>query len=253
MHKKAFAPLLIYVTLIVVLMLCSTVSMARKELWFGSYVDNGQLFQGRYNVTFDGETDRVVSLQLAPYGKPAIDFKIIDHDMKSGFITAEWPGTDKKCNFFRYSPDYYSGNWISGTSVEPMVLKRFNGQDAERQGNWFKASATEIKIIKQAKARLKDENTWNRNDDRICSSKTNYSLFCALYASSVEIDGEYRHLRPAIKAVREAIEQKYPKRYDHVLVDFNNSKNTSLANVFEIFDMAEEKLMQQLQEQNKTN
>ena len=251
MYKKTQSRMLSPATLMLILLLCSTVSMARKELWFGSYVDDdGKLSQGRYHVVFDGDTDRIVSLQLAPYGKQAIDFKIVDHDTKSGFITAEWPGTDKTCNFFRYSPDYYSGNWISGTSVQPMVLKKFNGQDAERQGNWFKASQTEIEIIQQAKKRLKDVQHWNKKDDRVCTSKTAHSLFCALYASSVEVDGEYRHLRPAIKLVREAIEQKYPKQYDHVLVDFNNSENTSLQDVHEVLDVAQTKLKSLMQDNN---
>jgi len=236
--------------LMTLLILYSASSFAREELWFGSYVDNdGRLSQGRYHVGFEGETDQIVSLQLAPYGKKAITFKIIDHDLDSGFITAEWPGTDKKCNFFRYSPTYYSGNWIDGTSVQPMVIKKFNGQDAERQGHWFKASDQEIKILLQAQKLLKNEKLWDKNDDRVCLSTQSYSLFCALYQASIDIDGEYRHLRPAIKAVRDAIEQKHPKKYDHVLVDFNNSKNTSMTDIQEIFKSAQEKLKQQIQQQ----
>ena len=239
---------------IALLIVYSVISMAREELWFGSYVDdNGRLSQGRFHVGFEGETERIVSLQLAPYGKPAVNFKIVDHDLKSGFITAEWPGTDKKCNFFRYSPTYYSGNWIDGTSVQPMVLKKFNGQDAERQGHWFKASETEIKIIQHAQALLKSKDRWNKNDDRICISTHSYSVFCALHQASVEIDGEYRHLRPAIKAVRESIEEKYPKKYDHVLVDFNNSNQTSFSDIQEIFDSAQKKLKQQIQNSETTD
>ncbi len=238
---------MVKVCYVLILSLCSGIGVAKEELWFGSYVDdNGQLLQGRYHVGFEGESEQIVSLQLAPYGKPTTDFKITEHDLKSGFLSAEWSGTNKKINFFRYSPSYYSGNWISGTKVQPMVLKRFNGQDAERQGNWFKASTTEIAIIDHAKQLLRDNSRWDKNDDRICTSNSTYSVFCALYHASVTVDGEYRHLRPAIKAVREAIEQSHPKKYDHVLVDFNNSKNTSVAEIHHIFNQAQELLKLQM-------
>ena len=223
-------------------------AIGETELWFGSYInENGQLSQARYNVETNQDSQLISGLQLAPYGKPTIDFNVVEHDLENGFLTLEWPSNSgKRINLFRYNSTYYAGNWIDGTNVQLMILKKFNGQDAEMQGNWFKVSQTEIDVLTYAMDMLVDDKSWDRNDSRICGTTDQVNLFCALYFASVAVDGEYRHLRPAIKAVRETIEQKYPKKYAHVLADFNGAQETSLQDIHNVLMAARKKLEQSI-------
>ena len=222
---------------------------AETELWFGSYInDSGKLSQARFNVQINKTTDKISTLQLAPYGKSVIDFKVVDHDLNNGFLTLEWPSKPtKKINLFKYNPEYYSGNWIDGTELQLMILKKFNGQDAEMQGNWFKPSQTEVDILTYALSLLADEKSWRRNNSRICDSITQVNLFCSLYFASEKIDGEYRHLRPAIKAVRETIGQRHPQKYDHILVDFNSAQETSFQEIRQVLMVARISLLKSIE------
>jgi hypothetical protein len=70
---------------------------------------------------------------------------------------------------------------------------------------------------------LNQGSNWNPVDNRICDVSDypyRWSLFCALHQASIDVDGEYRHLRPALEAVREAIkEASKGKNYAHDLRD----------------------------------
>lgn len=232
------------------MLMVSFTAVTEQALWFGSYVDEaGQLSQGRYQVSVDSESKLISAVQLAPYGQPTTDFTVLDHDLKHGFLTLAWPNKpEKKINLFRYSDTYYAGNWIDGTQVSLMVLKQFNGQDAEMQGNWFKPSQVEVDVLTHALSLLADEKSWNKSSSRVCDSAKKVTLFCALYFASVAVDGAYRHLRPAIKAVRAAIEHSYPKKYDHVLADFNSDKSTNLAAVRQVLNAARDALIESIQD-----
>ncbi len=221
---------------------------SQTELWFGNYCDdNGKVLQGRYNI--EKKSGIVSAIQLAPYGISPIDFKIIEHDTIQGLIKMEWPGNSKKtCTLIQYHKFYYSGNWIEGAQVRPIIIKKFNGQDAEMQGNWFKPNEIEIKIIDYAMKLLSSKNNWNRNGNRICESIDSFSIFCALYKASIEVDGEYRHLRPSVREVREVIKSRHPKRYEHVLVDFNNANETTLKEVQEVLKITKERLIKSIKD-----
>ncbi len=226
------------------------VSSAESVLWFGAFVDDdGQLQQGRYHLSFAEGNEEIVALQLAPYGKRPIDFRILSHHLDSGLLSIEWPGKpNKKANLFRYSPTYYAGNWVEGDNVQPMIIKAFNGDDAELQGHWFKPSDKDIAIVRGALQLLHHEEQWNQNDDRVCDQRTSYSVFCALFHASINVDGQYRHLRPAMKTVRDTIEQRYPRQYDHVLVGFNNADETTLEDVRGVLRQAIEELKKKMSE-----
>ncbi|WP_109300605.1 hypothetical protein [Aquimarina sp. AU474] len=221
----------------------STAFAQKKELWFGTYTDqNGQTHQGRYNIIRDGRA--LTSITLAAYGKSPIEFTVIKNDTVQRFVKISWPNMPNRiATLIQYTNGYYAGNFEDGTKVLPMVIKEFNYQDAQLQGNWFKPSDIEVNIIENTIKLLDSKKSWNKNDTRICESNTTYSLFCALYESSIVIDGQYRHLRPAIKFVREAIQEKYPKKYDHVLVDFNNAEEISIQELHEILKLAKHNLI----------
>ncbi|WP_106790838.1 hypothetical protein [Aquimarina sp. Aq78] len=225
----------------------STIFAQKEQLWFGTYTDeNGKVHQGRYNIIKDGRA--LTSIILAPYGKPPMEFIVIKNDTVQRFVEISWPNKPKRiATLIQYTDGYYAGNFEDETKILPMVIKEFNFQDAQLQGNWFKPSEIEVKIIENTIKLLGSTEGWNKNDNRVCESNNTYSLFCALYESSIVIDGEYRHLRPAVKFVRDAIQEKYPKKYDHVLVDFNNAAEISLKELHEILKLAKENLINAIQ------
>ncbi len=227
-----------------------SMALAATTLWFGSYTDDeGKLRQARYVV--DERDGTLTSIRFAPYGVLPRELKIVEHDTNRGILRLEWPGNPKMtCTANRYSPGYYSGNWIEGTRVEPMVLKKFDRQDAERQGRWFEACEDDLEIIEHAVGLLASDRDWDRNDDRICRGKP-LSIFCSLYQASIAVDGEYRHLRPAINAVRGVIERRHPKQYDHVLQDFNNADTTTLKEVHAVLEEAKKRLRDEMADRAK--
>lgn len=230
--------------LVIIFSFFSTVSLAQgEELWFGTYTDDhGRVQQGRFNIVKEGRA--LKKIVLAPYGKPPVSFQILKNDTVQRFVEIAWPNKpERTARLIQYARGYYAGNFEDGTKVLPMVIKEFNFQDAQLQGNWFKPSATEVKIIENTIKLIDSDEKWDKNDNRICDKGDTYSLFCALYKSSVDVDGEYRHLRPAVKFVRDAIQEKYPKKYDHVLVDFNNAEEIGLKELHEILKLAKANLM----------
>lgn len=215
----------------------------KRELWFGTYTDDkGRIQQGRYNIVKKGRA--LKKIVLAPYGKPPIEFAVIKNDTVQRFVKISWPNKPAKiATLIQYTKGYYAGNFEDGTKILPLVIKKFNFQDAQLQGHWFEPGDVEIKIIENVRKLIDSEKKWNKKDNRICGNNNSYSLFCALYKSSIDIDGAYRHLRPAIKFVREAIQKKYPKKYAHVLVDFNNAEEITLKELYKVLELAKENLI----------
>ncbi|TSE08501.1 hypothetical protein [Aquimarina algiphila] len=242
--KKIKSPSYLHLFLFIFLIASSTTLFAQKEeLWFGTYTDdNGKILQGRYNIIKKGRA--LTSIVLAPYGKSPIKFTVIKNDTIQRFVEISWPNKPHRvATLIQYTDGYYAGNFEDGTKILPIVIKEFNFQDAQLQGNWFKPNEIEVKIIDNTIKLLDFNDDWNKNDNRICNSNDSYSLFCALYTSSISMDGEYRHLRPAVKFVREAIQEKYPKKYDHVLVDFNNAKEITLTELHGVLESAKKNLI----------
>ncbi len=242
--KKIISPSYFnHISIVFLLFLYANSFAQKQELWFGTYTDdNGIVQQGRYNIVRNGRA--LKKIILAPYGKSPMEFTIIKNDTVQRFVEISWPNKPNRiATLIQYTNGYYAGNFEDGTKILPMVIKEFNFQDAQLQGNWFKPSKVEIKIIENTIKLLNSNQTWNKNDNRICEVNGSYSLFCALYKSSIDIDGQYRHLRPAVKFVRDAIQKKYPKKYDHVLVDFNNAKEITFKDLHEILKLAKENLI----------
>lgn len=229
------------------LFFCANIFAQKEELWFGTYTDeNGTVQQGRYHIVQQGRA--IKSLVLAPYGKKPIKFSIIKNDTVQRFVEVGWPDKPKKvATLIHYNKGYYAGNFEDGTKILPIVVKKFNFQDAQLQGNWLEPSMVEVKIIENTINLIGSDKVWNKDDNRICESNESFSLFCALYKSSIAVDGQYRHLRPAVKYVREAIQKKYPKKYDHVLVDFNNAEEITLSELHAILESAKEDLIKNIE------
>ena len=95
-------------------------------------------------------------------------------------------------------------------------------------------------IIEQAAKILSNERVWDRADDRKCApdDKT-WSIYCAMERASREVTGGFHHRRPALEVVRQIVDARTAGRdYAHRLMDYNNDKRTTLADVQSLFKEA---------------
>ena len=94
----------------------------------------------------------------------------------------------------------------------------------------------DVAIIERTIELLSDERNWYRNDDRNCGpEKPGLSLYCALQLASFDVAGEFQHRAASLQQVRYAIERQTPRvEYDHRLMDYNNSPDTSFEDMHEM-------------------
>jgi hypothetical protein len=84
---------------------------------------------------------------------------------------------------------------------------------ATKPGQMIPVSESDVRIIHRAAQILSDETKWNRKDNRICPTEANtWSLYCALYLASVEINGKFDHRLGALEEVRRSVEQVSPRQ-----------------------------------------
>lgn len=120
-----------------------------------------------------------------------------------------------------------------------------------RQSRSLVADDTDVAIIDRARSILRNDTLWDRADDRECAQgDTRFSLFCALYFASREVDGRYRHRRTALQEVRFAVEEATRGRaYEHRLRDFNNDPATRLQDLYAVLATARSRLIERLEDQ----
>lgn len=212
--------------IVAILALCVNAVHAQQEiLYFGTFESNGNVQQARFVWRTTG-TDS--SLFYAPYGRTPITLKSVQ--WKQQAITMTWPSLegDYSCALEKSRDTFqYTGVCANARGGRiKIVLREFNVMDAALQGNMLKAGQADIAIIDRAMQLLNDGRNWDSTDNRVCDQSEypyKWSLFCALHQASIDVDGEYRHLRPAVRAVRKAIEQLKPGvQYAHMLQDYNN-------------------------------
>lgn len=112
------------------------------------------------------------------------------------------------------------------------------------------ATALDLRIIDRANELLKDEASWNRNDDKLCeddnASKT-WSLYCALETACIEALGHYEHTRVALQEARFAVEAATgAKPYAGRLMGFNNDAATRFADVKQVLQTARDRVRSRL-------
>lgn len=95
-------------------------------------------------------------------------------------------------------------------------------------------------IIRRAAAILSTEAVWNRADNRKCpANASTWSIYCAMEKATIEVTGGFHHRRPALETVREIVEKRTAGRnYHHRLMDYNNDRSTTLADVQSLFKEA---------------
>lgn len=222
--KKKDKTLIPFITLGLLLCCFPNFIQAQQSLWFGTIKVDGKISQARFEVD-----SLLTNIIYAPYGRTPITFTNIKTTQQKLLFNWQYNNLPYQCTLLKQKGKEYKGTCLStgdkGKTIE-MTMRDFNQEDSDLQGNSLKASTIDLQILDRALALLNNGSNWNRSDNRICDSSYypyKWSLFCALHQASIDIDTDYRHLRPAIQAARQAIEEATSgKKFAHMLRDFNN-------------------------------
>jgi hypothetical protein len=220
---------------------CISAAPAEDRLWFGTVREENTTAQARYElVVTEGKVKRIV---YAPYGLTPTEFADVVHDTST--ISFGWhrAGVRYSCLLREQTPTAYTGRCTAQQRSPLLMTIRQAGEEEEvLQGGLSPISEADLAILRRARELLHDGRSWSRQDDRVCDRSQypyRWSLFCALHQASMEVDSEYRHLRPVMQAVRQAIEeQANGRQYPHILRDFNNTA-TNYGRVAGVLDRAE--------------
>jgi len=209
-------------------------------LRYGFYTEpSGQVTMGRFYFIDDGDNLRV---RLVAFGKTAVELPVHDYDRDSGVLELGWDGKPaRRCRLDRQNDALFLGNCIEHLTVMPLAIRVVNKYDEEWQGTYFPVSDVDLAIIERAKQILESQDARNVNGDRNCDDDlalNQFSVFCALYVASIEIDGIYRHRRPAMQAARDSLWDRFPGDYAHTLRDINNDKSNSDEELVAALDVA---------------
>jgi hypothetical protein len=215
-------------TILVLVLFFEIPSNAQQALLFGTVKIDGKTSQGRFEVVREGT---IKSVLYAPYGITPVIFQNVSE--KENHLMFTWPkgSCSYRCVLTAKSTALYQGKCSceTGAPIE-IVIREFTNEDAILQGDTLRASTKELQIIDRALTLLNNGSNWNRADNRVCDNPSypyQWSLFCSLHQASIDVDGEYRHLRPAVQATRQAINEiTSGKKYAHLLQDYNNEAQT---------------------------
>ncbi|MEN2284336.1 hypothetical protein AAGF08_19485 [Algoriphagus sp. SE2] len=208
-------------------------------LRYGYYTESdGIIKMGRYYFIDNGSELKV---RLAPYGKTATDLPVLEFDRNKGIIRLGWEGKPKrKCKLIKQGESLFIGNCIEENLVMPMVIRNANENDQEWMGVYFAVSDTDISILKKAKEIILSKDSRNLKADRNCDddiATRNFSFYCSLYYAAIEVDGVYRHRRPAMQTVRKELVKRYPGNYVHRIRDINNNPKITNEELLEVLDV----------------
>lgn len=226
----SFLPIVITcmrVSLSLLLLVCTLPVAAQTEtLYFGTVTHKGKSSQARF--TWRSQDSMLI---YASYGLTPLPFQNVTWNATS--LSMQWPrnGLTYSCQLNRIAGAFaYKGICSIPGDTMQVMLRQFDPEDARLQGNSLRPSPEDLKILDRTLQLLNNGTNWDSTDNRICDRSEypyKWSLFCALHQASIDVAGEYRHLSPAIKAVRKAIEQQKPGvQYAHFLQDFNNQCKT---------------------------
>jgi len=103
----------------------------------------------------------------------------------------------------------------------------------------IRVSQADLDILAEADGLLSSESRWSKVRVADCLQSEKLDLYCALERASVEVMGKYVHRQPALQEVRFTIDDHYRGRWaKHRLVDFNDNKDTSFADVKSVLAQA---------------
>jgi len=189
-----------------------------------AHLDDGDSTFVRVEVDWD-----IPSATLADFGADRVSFADVRVSPDSSTLEFTWPGrASGACTLLREGEGHWVGACRGEAGARAMEL---GGDYSPDLGQDLTPSAVDIEILDRASALLDDPAHWNRGDERVCPddrAAESWSLFCALYRASIDVDGRYLHRRPAMTVPRELIWERAPERvFAHQLRDYNNSLLTT--------------------------
>jgi hypothetical protein len=106
----------------------------------------------------------------------------------------------------------------------------------------------DIRVLRRASEILSSSEHWNQKDNRECPEDARqFSLYCALYKSSLEINGEFDHRLGALEETRRTIEDESKGRsYEHRLMGYNNDSSTKFADIKNVLNRTEQRIRDRL-------
>jgi hypothetical protein len=80
--------------------------------------------------------------------------------------------------------------------------------------------------------------------------QTTYSLYCALETATYEVTGSFAHRGAAMQEARFVIDDDLARKntYHHRLMDYNNDRQTTFADVRRFFDLLQGRIEGRLEE-----
>ena len=104
----------------------------------------------------------------------------------------------------------------------------------------------DVEIISKTIELLNHNDVWDKQDDRYCKFPSEkLSLYCALKKASLDVSGDFHHESAVMEAVRDSIIKSQPtQKYQHLLMDYNNSKTVSLKQVHAVLEQAKIEVLQ---------
>jgi hypothetical protein len=233
-----------------ILLHCFPNLQAQQSLLFGTVKADGRISQARFEVD-----SLLHSIIYAPYGRTPIPFTNIKTRQQQLTFNWQYNSLPYTCTLLKGKGNEYKGTCLlannRGQPIE-MTMREFTNEDADLQGNSLKASTTDLQIVDRALSLLNNGSNWSRSDNRVCDSSSypyKWSLFCALHQASIDLDSEYRHLRPAVQATRQAIDEATAgKKFAHMLQDFNKEAQT-FASIAGVLNRAKEIITARMKDQ----
>jgi hypothetical protein len=215
---------LIIILISISFLFIAAIACAQQSLWFGTVKIQDKISQGRFEI-FNDSTIRTIV--YAPYGITPTTFQSVRQQKNELVFVWQMNRYTFRCLLFKQGSSEYAGNCTcEGRPPMQLVIREFTKDDAILQGDSLHATIMDIQILERALILLNNGNNWNRFDNRVCDVSSypyKWSLFCALHQASIDIDSQYRHLRPAMQAARQAIDEiTSGKKYAHLLQDYNN-------------------------------
>lgn len=140
--------------------------------------------------------------------------------------------------------------WICGMSslmAKDNVVKN-GAKESAKPDEIIPVNENDVRILRRAEEILKDASRWNQHDDRECPpSAMTFSLYCALYKASEEVNGEFDHRLGALEEVRRTVEEfSKGKSYEHRLMEYNNDTSTTFQDIKNILTVTEKRLEKRL-------
>lgn len=210
------------------------------DVLYGYLVSGSDSTFARYEFRWQQSS---LEITFAPYGQVPAPLEDVQLTGGNDELSFRWPN-GALCELDRGSTEGWSWrgmvevHWAGRCSAATGDVWEITvGSESEPDfGQFLPASEADMRIIERAGQLLAHANVWNHKDDRVCEDDDRirkWSLFCALYRSSLELTGDYLHARRAMDLVRQAIRESTGLHYVHTLRDYNNHPETTLDQIHE--------------------